>query len=806
MVADLVSTLSGRPKDELIGAAVRGGRTRRRLLASVIVVLLTLLGLSGWQWRAATAAGNKALARQLATQSATLAENDPELAGLLAVAAYRVSPVEQARRTVGTTALRPLKRAWLGHTSALDQISFNESGTRVLTTDDLDTALLRDAATGRTLLTTPAFGAFFVAGSEQVVTVSRNQLNLWSSDTGRVVKTFTIDAKEPTAVAADRSGRLVAASLGQQVRIWDTRSGRLLRQIKSIDEGYFFDLAWSPNGSRLATVNGDEVRLWTPGTGHLIAVLQHLDSVSVLGVSADGTELLTGDTAGRTRLWDAHDGSPITSLSLHQARVTAIALSPDGNLVASGSEDGEVTVQDIRAGRGLVLEGRHTAGVRTMMFSQDSSRLATGGDDGTARVWNVGLHGSAGLFGTNGEEPVTALSYDPESSRLVTGGASGRIRIWDAASNPPVTELAGDVLAGHDQALYSPDGNREYLGGPDGSAAAWDSTGQHVLSFLPNDDGSGISSAGSIALSPDGRRLATASVNTGVVYLWDTSTGLLLGSSEPGTGGIGPPMFGPDGRSLIALGTEGEVALLAPQTAARQQHLGKNLSSAVLSPDGRQIVTADTNGTVQLWDIATKAASTLVTSPAGPIVLAYNTSGNRLTVAGPDGRVSIWDPDNRQSLGSVRVGTAPVSRALLSPDGRRLVTSGGGSGVQLWNAETGTVLSYLTLASANTMTFSPDGSQLATSGKALVQIWDPETGQQIATLGESDSDATALEFSPDGQKLLVVGLDTAIYRSAPSGDSAVQRICASVNRDLSDSERRTYLPDDRKLTVCPKPA
>ena len=96
---------------------------------------------------------------------------------------------------------------------------------------------------------------------------------------------------------------------------------------------------------------------------------------------------------------------------------------------------------------------------------------------------------------------------------------------------------------------------------------------------------------------------------------------------------------------------------------------------------------------------------------------------------------------------------------LWSPDGKRLVTTGGSApGVaNVWDAETGKRL--LSLSPVSSITWSPDGRRLATTSQDYtVTVWDAETGKALLTLGShgrfaSSDSVSSVSRSPDGKRL-----------------------------------------------------
>jgi WD40 repeat protein len=55
--------------------------------------------------------------------------------------------------------------------------------------------------------------------------------------------------------------------------------------------------------------------------------------------SPDGTTLATASDDHTARLWNAHTGHPIATLTAHTDTVTAVAFSPDSTTLATTSDD-----------------------------------------------------------------------------------------------------------------------------------------------------------------------------------------------------------------------------------------------------------------------------------------------------------------------------------------------------------------------------------------------------------------------------------------------------------------------------------
>jgi WD40 repeat protein len=66
------------------------------------------------------------------------------------------------------------------------------------------------------------------------------------------------------------------------------------------------------------------------------------------------------------------------------------------------------------------------------------------------------------------------------------------------------------------------------------------------------------------------------------------------------------------------------------------------------------------------------------------------------------------------------------------------------------------------LKSVHGVAISPDGGRLATGGGGAeaVKLWDIQTHQELITLAGEGSLTMSLRFSPDGNKLIALNLDS----------------------------------------------
>ncbi|KAJ5531424.1 NACHT nucleoside triphosphatase [Penicillium freii] len=149
-------------------------------------------------------------------------------------------------------------------------------------------------------------------------------------------------------------------------------------------------IAWSPNGSRLASASKDNtIRIWDPATGQCASTLEgHSESVDSIAWSQDRSRLASASKDNTVRIWDPATGQCASTLEGHSESVDSIAWSQDGGRLASTSRDSTVRIWDPATGQCVLTLQGHSNWVRSIAWSQDGGRLASASRDSTVRIWD----------------------------------------------------------------------------------------------------------------------------------------------------------------------------------------------------------------------------------------------------------------------------------------------------------------------------------------------------------------------------------------------------------------------------------
>jgi WD40 repeat protein/serine/threonine protein kinase len=436
----------------------------------------------------------------------------------------------------------------------------------------------------------------------------------------------------------------------------------------------------------------------------------------------------------------------------HSSSMFGLALSPppEGRFLAAGGNDGRVMLWDTKTWEEVGNFQAHGKHVHRVAFGPGGRHLATASLDGTVKIWDVAtvrtLHTLQPLHtlphAENSDEEVGTVVFSPDGSWIASGGSEA-VKIWDADTGEFLRKLPGKTDARRSMAL-SPDGRRLAVGNNlDQTVQLWDTA---HWTLCPTPLGPHATLVIDLAFSPDGAQLAAAcgqygsTGGPGEVKVWDVVTGQPVGRLLGHVSGAFGVAFTPDGRYLASGGVE--------------------------------------DALIKLWDTKTwREVFTLRGHRDCVWGLAFSPDSRRLYSAGLDQTVRAWDAtplDERDPPGvrTLRGHTGPVTTVAFSPDRRHVVSGSMDGTIRVWDAVTGQEVRKLTghRGAVRGLAFRPDGRLLASVSQAPVEspdedgemkLWDTSTWRAIPGTDRKD-DGLGVAFRPDGRRLATSQYDGVI--------------------------------------------
>ena len=283
------------------------------------------------------------------------------------------------------------------------------------------------------------------------------------------------------------SSKLAVSTFGNPISVFDREIGNM--HLVPLDtDTYPFDVAWSPDGQRLALgqMHTDSVRVIDSASGHDLAVF-HLNRARRVAWSPDG-RYLAGGSRNEVLVWDTQtkDPKPVCTIRQSGARIT---WNRDGRRLAIGTYEGAVEIWDGLNGTclsrlrpvqpptfdELYVENEPTRMVADLAWAPSKDELAFVTGDSVAAILDARTGATLQQFiGHTGE--IDCLAWSPTGTRLATGGADGTVRLYDVSTGDEVVRVPHGTGCNEISALdWSADGYSLASAGFDGYVYAWDS-------------------------------------------------------------------------------------------------------------------------------------------------------------------------------------------------------------------------------------------------------------------------------------------------------------------------------------------
>ena len=585
-------------------------------------------------------------------------------------------------------------------------------------------------------------------------------LELWDASSRTKISTLATSAGHVESLAFTPDGLSLvsggAKGSAGTLEVWTVSTGALVTSLNT-SAVQASALSISPDGKTLAvggngTLNaGSKLELWNlPTRSRTTTLPTGVGSVTALAFTPDGGSLEVGgnnvkgssygaSSSGQLELW-AISSQIRMALTNQSNEVLAFAFAPNGlRLAVGGTNSMQFPTLGYWAGAlqtfyptNLVADAQigiggaaTVSGFSPPAFSSDGKSILGGAFsspttgtnlwDAASGQWKGGVNG--GMF--------EAFSPDGKSIAVGYDWNTAQIQFWDSTSLTLNTTLS-TAVANPEAVAFSPDGTKLAVGGLNLSPYA------NVVQVLNLSTGLPISSLVSaanggsmcLAFASDNTTLAISGQVggwTGIVELWNASTGTKLGSLGTNENNPLGLAFSPDGVNLAIAGQRYPFGLGNPYgdlelwTVATRAYGGTlqiragtgTMASPVFTSDGKSLYVASDLG-IQVFSVATKKllgyfgnpAEYLAISPDGS-QLAFSSTSNDLTV-GPIPAIQAYPV---ASL-SVNPSVFAAGKSAVGTVGLNSVAPSGGVTIGLYSTFMGTVPASVWVApGAKTTTF-----------------------------------------------------------------------------------------------------
>ncbi|MCB1276270.1 c-type cytochrome domain-containing protein [Prosthecobacter sp.] len=536
-----------------------------------------------------------------------------------------------------------------------------------------------------------------------------------------VLKEFAASVDPIYTVAMTKDGRYAACGRSNQIFLYDLATRQLVMQISDPAEkngaahrALVQSLAFSPDGTRLASGSFREVKIWKMSTGK---------------PAANGAKTTSAPASADLIKKIATTGKVV---------VVSSAMSADGKLVVTGCDDGSVRVWDAATAK-PVIELRGSVATTKKMAELDWTIAAQTLEQAfqKSEIARIEAQDKAldVLLGKAKEAIVTMKKVLPEKQKAVPPTTEAKTTAQKA-----VDEVAAKIKA-------VPDGK------PDAALDKELKTAQDKLITAKMTE---VSALAAVSAAESNVKDAEADVKR----ITDSKAANAKAVTAANA-------------AITAAKTAQDKA--TADLAALKQSLTKTTTKPVavsFSADAQRVASLFDDGTLRVWAAATgtpieesganvAATTTIAAAPDGSFVA---TKASTQTV-GTTLRWTLERKIDQKGLFADR-----VNAVRFSPDGKTLATGGGelsrsgdiiffdvatGKATHTWKEHhTDTVLC---------LDFSPDGKRLA-SGAAdkIARVTDIASGKQVNLFEGHTHHVMGIAYRSDGRVLATAGADGTV--------------------------------------------
>ena len=273
-----------------------------------------------------------------------------------------------------------------------------------------------------------------------------------------------------------------------------------------------------------------------------------------------------------------------------------------------------------------------------------------------------------------------------------------------------------------------------------------------------------------VALSADGKRLASAAQTDRVVRIWDVETGRRIAETETLPTVPTTMRFSPDGKWLAGGDYYSEARVWDAATGKNRWLSRQNGGTCLAwSSDGKLLAVGGRDGRIRLWDTSAGTLTRTITGMQFGNVLAvgFSSADSEVVALGHDAVLRRWETKTGNLVRQFNVtrdeywGNRSASQFAFAPDGQSLVAVNNQGGMYLWGAaKEGSPRIFKTTpggAMIASVCFSGDGRFIATgNGPGSLSVWGVASGRELRTFPGMPRHIPSLAVSADA-RLVAVG-------------------------------------------------
>lgn len=537
----------------------------------------------------------------------------------------------------------------------------------------------------------------FLSGEKYIlIMANHSKIELWDFTNLKFVKTiyfaddFIKDAvlspdKRKIALAGDKTG----------VNIIDIENQKCKQLLGELG---VWMVTFLNNNELLISValeDANEIRLFNISDAIYSKIFTgHTDIIFSIVLTSDKKHIISGSKDGTVRLWNIETTKCIRVFDTKR-QINSVILSSDEKYIISGGRlvnslwdyigDGEgeksaINIWDIESGQ-CIKSFNGYKDVKSLKLMKDGSHILAGRYFGVD-MWNIISEKRMATF--EGHLDYLFSAVYSNNGKYIISGSMDKINVWDAVSGEHI-ETIEDGMSG----ICIPNSVKttdNILVASDSKIIIFDTEDKKRNNIYKiNSEELSFNSFIKVVLS---EKYLVANNYEGLVYIFDRHTTKLTNTINLGTYDGLDLLFSKSSKYL-AISADNDIQLWDIDSNKCVKTLkGHTDSVCSLAMYSDTMVSASDDGAIKMWDInGTKCIKTYEghTDMVGSLAIHEDI----MVYGSSDGSIKVWDIDSSKCLKTLKGHDGGVDSISLSPDGKRIVSTGRDDIITVWDIEKG---------------------------------------------------------------------------------------------------------------------
>ena len=292
-----------------------------------------------------------------------------------------------------------------------------------------------------------------------------SDIRLSSLVSGSFVADFQSNTRFTDQVGYTPSGQNVIGRHGNQFVVWDSKNGKLMKQISNA-----LDIYWAAPIHLYITSRNGKITVCNAVDNHILYTLANsipLTDIASIYFSKSGKRIVVETWLGGVSIYDSDTGKEILSLDVATEGGIIGSITEDDKMYISCGALSLTEIYDLETGNRI--ENLQLGDCKSMKISKDKKLMARILESqNSIFIYNLST-GASRLFDV---PEVNSISFSPDNKLLLSCHNDSSLRIWDIKSGVLMSTLKGHhgpVVS----ASFSPDGKEIISSSQNGEIKRW---------------------------------------------------------------------------------------------------------------------------------------------------------------------------------------------------------------------------------------------------------------------------------------------------------------------------------------------